>query len=100
MFADTGTAIAHCPISNAYFANSVIPVARFHAKNVEIGLGSDLSGGFSPSLFDNIRQAVMSSRMLEDGVNTSLPAETRGVPESRITVHEAFYLATAGAVKV
>ena len=38
----------------------------------------------------------MSSRMLEDGVNTSLPAETRGVPESRITVHEAFYLATAG----
>ena len=42
----------------------------------------------------------MSSRMLEDGVNTSLPAETRGVPESRITVHEAFYLATAGAVKV
>jgi guanine deaminase len=96
LFADTGTAIAHCPISNAYFANSVIPVARFHAKNVEIGLGSDLSGGFSPSLFDNIRQAVMSSRMLEDGVNTSLPAEARGVPESRITVHEAFYLATAG----
>ena len=32
LFADTGTAIAHCPISNAYFANSVIPVARFHAK--------------------------------------------------------------------
>ncbi|MBY0160819.1 guanine deaminase [Cytobacillus firmus] len=96
LFADTGTAIAHCPISNAYFANSVIPVARFHAKHVEIGLGSDLSGGFSPSLFDNIRQAVMSSRMLEDGVNTSLPAEARGVPESRITVHEAFYLATAG----
>lgn len=96
LFADTGTAIAHCPISNAYFANSVIPVARFHAHNVEIGLGSDLSGGFSPSLFDNIRQAVMSSRMLEDGVNTSLPAAERGVPKSRITVHEAFYLATAG----
>ncbi|MFC7677634.1 guanine deaminase [Paenibacillus sp. GCM10028914] len=96
LFAETGTAIAHCPVSNAYFANSVIPVAHFHSKGVEIGLGSDISGGFSPSLFDNIRQAVISSRMLEDGVNPALPAKDRGVPESRITIHEAFYLATAG----
>ncbi|MGG4554236.1 guanine deaminase [Paenibacillus humicus] len=96
LFAETGTAIAHCPISNAYFANSVIPIAHLHSKNVEIGLGSDISGGFSPSLYDNIRQAVISSRMLEDGVNTSLPASERGVPGSRITIHEAFYLATAG----
>ncbi|MEK5479503.1 guanine deaminase [Paenibacillus sp. FSL R5-0407] len=96
LFAETGTAIAHCPVSNAYFANSVIPVAHFHAEGVEIGLGSDISGGFSPSLFDNIRQAVISSRMLEDGVNPSLPAKERGVPGSRITIHEAFYLATAG----
>lgn len=96
LFAETGTAVAHCPISNAYFANSVIPVAHLHEKGVEIGLGTDISGGFSPSLFDNIRQAVMSSRMLEDGVNHALPAENRGVPGSRITVNEAFYLATAG----
>lgn len=96
LFATTGTAVAHCPISNAYFANSVIPVAHLHEKGVEIGLGTDISGGFSPSLFDNIRQAVMSSRMLEDGVNPALPAEDRGVPGSRITVNEAFYFATAG----
>ncbi|GAB6989266.1 guanine deaminase [Paenibacillus pini] len=96
LFARTGTAVCHCPVSNAYFANSVIPIAHLQAKNVEIGLGSDISGGFSPSLFDNIRQAVISSRMLEDGVNPALPAEDRGVPNSRITINEAFYLATAG----
>ncbi|MEH7331557.1 guanine deaminase [Neobacillus drentensis] len=96
LFAETGTAVCHCPISNAYFANSVIPIARFHSKGVEIGLGSDISGGFSPGLFDNVRQAVMSSRMLEDGVDTTLSAEERGVPNSRITINEAFYLATAG----
>lgn len=96
LFAKTGTAIGHCPISNAYFANSVIPIAHFHSKGVEIGLGSDISGGFSPSLFDNARQAVMSSRMLEDGVNPALPAGNRGVPDSRITINEAFYLVTAG----
>ncbi|MED3549636.1 guanine deaminase [Cytobacillus praedii] len=96
LFANTGTAVSHCPISNAYFANSVIPIAHLHAKGVEIGLGSDISGGFSPSLFDNARQAVISSRMLDDGVNPSLPAENRGVPNSRITINEAFYFATAG----
>ncbi|QIC48972.1 guanine deaminase [Lysinibacillus sphaericus] len=96
LFAETGTAIGHCPISNAYFANSVIPIARFHALGVDIGLGSDISGGFSPSLFDNARQAVMSSRMLEDGVDTAIVANKRGVPNSRITINEAFYLATAG----
>lgn len=96
LFAKTGTAVSHCPISNAYFANSVLPVAHFHAKGVEIGLGSDISGGFSPSLFDNVRQAVISSRMLDDGVNPSLPADKRGVRNSRITMNEAFYFATAG----
>ncbi|GHH96927.1 guanine deaminase [Neobacillus kokaensis] len=96
LFAETGTAIGHCPISNAYFANSVIPISHLHSKGIEIGLGSDISGGFSPSLFDNARQAVMSSRMLEDGVNPALPAEERGVPNSRLTIDEAFYFATAG----
>ncbi len=96
LFVETGTAVCHCPISNAYFANSVIPIAHLHSKGVEIGLGSDISGGFSPSLFDNARQAVMSSRMLEDGVDTALPAKERGVTNSRITINEAFYLATAG----
>jgi len=96
LFADKGTAICHCPVSNSYFANSVIPIAHLQAKGVEIGLGSDISGGFSPSLYDNARQAVISSRMLEDGVNPALPAAERGVPHSRITINEAFYLATAG----
>ncbi|MEH6957230.1 guanine deaminase [Neobacillus drentensis] len=96
LFAATGTAVCHCPISNAYFANSVIPIAHLHSKGVEIGLGTDISGGFSPSLFDNVRQAVIVSRMLEDGVNSTLPAEERGVANSRITINEAFFFATAG----
>lgn len=96
LFAETGSAIAHCPVSNAYFANSVVPIARFAEMGIDIGLGSDISGGFSPSLYDNARQAVMSSRMLEDGVNPAFPAESRGVNKSRITIFEAFHLATAG----
>jgi guanine deaminase len=96
LFAETGTAIAHCPISNVFFSNGILPLARFKAKGVDIGLGTDISGGFSPSLLDNVKQAVISSRMLEEGVDATLPAEERGVPDSRITINEAFYFATAG----
>ena len=96
IYVETGTAVAHCPISNVYFANSVIPIKHLKDLDVQIGLGTDISGGFSPSLYDNIKQAVMSSRQLEEGVDTNLPQNKRGVPNSRISVAEAFYLATVG----
>ncbi|PZL70657.1 guanine deaminase [Enterococcus plantarum] len=97
LFADKGTAVAHCPISNAYFGNAVTPIAKLlNNYKIETGLGSDISGGFSPSLFDNIRQAVISSRMLEDGVDKECCSEKRGVAGSSISLNEAFYLATAG----
>jgi len=96
LFAETGTAIAHCPISNVFFSNGVLPAARFTEKGIDIGLGTDISGGFSPSIFDNIRQAVISSRMLEEGVNPALPPEERSLPQSRISANQAFYYATAG----
>ncbi len=31
-FVETGAAVAHCPISNAYFANGVIPIKRLKNK--------------------------------------------------------------------
>ena len=96
LFAETGTAIAHCPISNVFFSNGVLPAARFTQKGIDIGLGTDISGGFSPSLYDNIRQAVIAARMLEEGVDSALPAAERGLPKSRISANEAFYYATAG----
>jgi guanine deaminase len=96
-FKKQGTAIAHCPISNAYFANSVIPIKKFHDLGVEIGLGTDLSGGYDPSIYSAIRQSIISSRMLEDGVDTKkIPIERSGVDQARITANEAFYFATAG----
>lgn len=96
LFAKTGTAISHCPLSNAYFANSVLPVAHLQEKGVDIGLGTDISAGATPSIYANTIQSIISSRMLEDGVNPSIPASERGVPHSRLTIDEAFYLATAG----
>jgi guanine deaminase len=43
--------------------------------------------------------AVTASRYLEDGVNPSEAAATRGTPDSRIDTVTAFWLATVGGAK-
>lgn len=93
------TAIAHCPISNIYFGNGVLPVRHLLMMGNRVGLGSDISGGYTPSLYHNIRQAVKSSRMLTDGIDSQRPVEQRGVANSQITAATAFYLATAGGAQ-
>lgn len=91
-----GSGVAHCALSNIYFANSVFPLRHALEKHLHVGLGTDISGGPAASMFDACRTSVQSSRMLEDGVNPALPATTRGRPNSRIDLVTAFHLATAG----
>ena len=90
------SSVCHCPISNSYFANAVLPVNKLKKEGLNICLGTDISGGFSPSLYDNIKHTVMVSRMLNDGVDNSLDANCRGNHDSKVSVFEAFYLATTG----
>lgn len=90
-----GTAIAHCPISNVYFGNGVMATKVMLKEGMKVGMGTDISGGYSPSIYDNIRQAVMSSQIRQDGVSST----DDGVPDSRISMKTAFYLATLGGAR-
>jgi len=92
----TGAGIAHCPLANYYFANSVFPLRDALDKGLHVGLGSDISGGASPSIFEACRYAVTASRALEDGVDPTHDAADRGRPGARIDWMDAFWVATAG----
>ncbi len=94
--ARAGSAVAHCPVSNAYFANAVFPLRRALDRGVHAGLGTDISGGPIASIFDAARATVQVSRMLETGVDSALPQAERGLPGSAVTIATAFHLATAG----
>lgn len=96
----TGAGVAHCPLSNSYFADAVFPLARAMKEGLRIGLGSDIAGGSQSSLFRQCEHAVTVSRMLEDGVDASVNAEQRGVSESRIDIPTAFWTATAGGAEL
>jgi guanine deaminase len=91
-----GAAVAHCPLSNIYFAGAIFPLRAMLEEGLHIGLGTDIAGGASASVFESARQAVACSRLLESGTNPEVPPEGRGVPGSRIDFRTAFRLATAG----
>ena len=101
MFAELGVAVAHCPTANSYFSSAVAPVQRFRSQGIHVGLGTDISGGYSPSMYENIRQAVLVSRLLETGVNAQLPPEERGGlgEGTRLSLVESFWLATTGGAE-
>ena len=94
--AQRGAGIAHCALSNIYFANSVFPLRKALERQVRVGLGTDISGGPSASMFDACVTTVRSSRMLEEGVDPDLPPDRRGRAGSAVDLVTAFYLATAG----
>jgi guanine deaminase len=91
-----GAGIAHCPLSNVYFSDAVFPLRRLLQRGVNVGLGTDIAGGASPSILDNARQAVIASRLLESGVNASLDRSVRRRESQRIDALTAFWLATVG----
>ncbi|MCB8879923.1 guanine deaminase [Acidisoma cellulosilytica] len=91
-----GAAVAHCPLSNIYFAGAVFPLREMLDQGLHIGLGSDIAGGPSASLFEAARQAVAVSRLLESGTDSRKSAAARGKPGARIDFRTAFRMATAG----
>lgn len=94
--ARTGAGVAHCPLSNSYFANATFGARRAIDAGVLVGLGTDIAGGPSPGLLGQVGHAVTTSRMRRDGVDHEIPATTRGVAGSELSITDAFFLATKG----
>ncbi len=97
---DRNAGIAHCPLSNAYFGDAVLPVRHSIEAGVRVGLGSDLAGGFEPCILAQASKAVTASRMLQSGTDPTQTAATRGRSESSIDSVTAFWMATAGGAQL
>jgi len=110
--AQRGAAISHCPLSNCYFADGVLPVREFKRAGVKIGLGTDVAGGYDPSMLSALRSAVVVSRLLKTGVDcydhdgaaseagaTSGKDSRKRFKDANLTYQEALYLATVGGAE-
>lgn len=84
---DHGVYVAHCPQSNINISSGIAPVRQMIEKGIRVGLGTDIAGGFSISIFRAITNAIQVSKMY------SLLIDQNKQP---LTLPEAFYMATKG----
>ncbi|KAI8937040.1 hypothetical protein NX059_006260 [Plenodomus lindquistii] len=82
--------ISHCPASNTAITSGCSPIRDLLDEGHTIGLGTDVSGGFHPSILENVRQSIWVSRHL--ALQTSDAA--------KLSTEEALYLATRGGAAV
>ena len=82
---ERGVWIAHCPQSTMNVASEIAPVREFLDNGLKVGLGSDVAGGSSLSLFRAMTDAIMSSKLRWRLVDNT---------KHQLSVDEAFYMAT------
>ena len=82
-----GVFVAHCPASNMNLTSGIAPIRKYLDLGLNIGLGSDVAGGHSESIFraitDTIQISKMYFRMVDETYNP-------------LVFSEAFFLATKG----
>jgi guanine deaminase len=52
---ETGSAVAHCPVSNMFIRSGIMPLARYRAEGIRIGLGTDVAGAPELSVITQMR---------------------------------------------
>jgi guanine deaminase len=66
--AAAGTAIAHCPGSNAALGSGLFPLGRHLAAGVTCALGTDVGGGIGFGILKEGLQAYLVQRLRHDGL--------------------------------
>ena len=82
-----GVFVAHCPASNMNLTSGIAPIRKYLDKGLHIGLGSDVAGGHSDSIFRAITDTIQVSKMYFRMVDETCKP---------LVFSEAFYLATKG----
>lgn len=82
-----GVWIAHCPNSNMNLSSGIAPVRKYIGLGMRIGLGSDVAGGQTESIFRAVTDAIQASKQYWRYIdNDARP----------LSFSESFYLATKG----
>ncbi len=82
-----GVFIAHCPASNMNVASGVAPIRRYLDQDMHVGVGSDVAGGQTLSLFTAMTEALQVSRLYWRLVDSSVKP---------LNAAEVFFMATRG----
>ncbi|KAI5959713.1 uncharacterized protein KGF55_004945 [Candida pseudojiufengensis] len=88
--------ISHCPTSNTFISSGEAPIYKYLNKyNINVSLGTDVSGGFDSSILQMIKFSILVSHHLSMKKNKSTDEEE----DVRLSLSTALYMATMGGAK-
>lgn len=82
-----GVYVAHCPASNMNLSSGIAPIRMYLELGLRVGLGSDVAGGQTESMFRAMTDAIQVSKLYWRLVDES---------SKPLIFDEVFYLATMG----
>lgn len=91
-----GAGVVHCAASNFLVGGALCNVRRWLEEGVPVALGTDVSGGWSASMLDAIRQSIITSNLISRATDDEEP-NRKWKP---LSWQEALYLATQGGAEV
>jgi guanine deaminase len=95
-----GAAVVSCPYSNMLFSRATLPVPHFRRLGLKVGLGTDIAGGWSSSVWENARLAVLQDRVDSFVRVGAHPVPADPVPPAwEVTFIYALHLATVGGAR-
>lgn len=80
--------ISHCPASNTFISSGEAPITKYlYDDEINVSLGTDVSGGFESSILGVIKHSIL--------VSHHLSMRTKRL-EDKLTIEDAIYMATKG----
>ena len=104
--------VCHCPLSNFVLGSGALDIRRLLKEEIKVGLGTDCSGGYAPSLLNAMRNAIISShtrnfinrdaKEIEEEIKNILDSKSllKHDDTNPLSYKESFYLATLGGADV
>jgi len=99
LIAERKAGISHCPTSNFNLNSGVAPIGLYLDRGIKVGLGTDVSGGYSPSILTAIRNASIASKVIAMQHRGEEPAPG-AFSNRQLSVASLLYLATLGGAAV
>ncbi|KAG8981318.1 hypothetical protein FRB94_009379 [Tulasnella sp. JGI-2019a] len=91
-----GAGISHCPTSNFNIRSGMANVGDMLDKGIKVGLGTDVSGGYSASMLTAVQHASICSKMVSLKSSPTSPSPDTGFTAKQLPIPTLLYLATLG----
>lgn len=103
-----GAGLSHCPTSNLNLRSGVARVGEWLDRGLKVSLGTDVSGGYSPSMLAAVRHASFCSKLIamehsRKESTTTAPTEplaSQPLAHRQLPVETLLFLATLGGAQV